>query len=329
MTGFDVLAEPGAMRGLLDAMTDADWPDVDSHPLYGRFIRRLYPTVRPESRRDLSFAVLAGAAPRLVVPCTAGDGLLSCFGLPITFIFRADVGTDERHALAARAFEHIALAAPAAGAEHALLRGGAPSAPFPAVDAEAEARGAERIEVAHAIVDLTKSDDDLWRGVRKSFRQNVRWGRGHIRLAHVNESAFDAAACETYALFHAKVSGRVVHGPAYWAVIWEEIRAGRAELTLGRFDDGALVAGNIVTFAGRTAYYASGVYDRERFDKPLGHGPLYDSILRTRAKGATRFDLGEIPTPEQGANDKEVAIGHFKKGFTDTLETTVRWRWRP
>jgi len=76
--------------------------------------------------------------------------------------------------------------------------------------------------------------------------------------------------------------------------------------------------------AGSTTYYTSGVYEREMFDKPLGHFPVFDAILRAGERGTRVFDLGEI-FPAGAAEEKEVQIGFFKKGFTSTFQLRTHW----
>ena len=81
----------------------------------------------------------------------------------------------------------------------------------------------------------------------------------------------------------------------------------------------------MVADAGGTAYYASGVYDRSRFDKPLGHFPVFDAMIRAGGRGVARFDLGEIVPRTADADDKEVQIGFFKKGFTADFALINIW----
>ncbi|MEK7246395.1 MAG: hypothetical protein AAB223_10300, partial [Pseudomonadota bacterium] len=71
--------------------------------------------------------------------------------------------------------------------------------------------------------------------------------------------------------------------------------------------------------------YASGVYDRDRFEKPLGHWPVFDALVRAGRRGILRYDLGEVH-PRGAASDKEVQIGFFKKGFTERIVIWFEWQ---
>ena len=100
--------------------------------------------------------------------------------------------------------------------------------------------------------------------------------------------------------------------------------SGQAELMLGWLEDGSLVSGSIVVGTGETAYYASGVYARDQFDKPLGHWPLWRAMLRAQELGYRWFDAGENPDRWHGT-DKEISIAFFKRGFSSRRILRMRW----
>jgi hypothetical protein len=109
--------------------------------------------------------------------------------------------------------------------------------------------------------------------------------------------------------------------------MFDWIAAGRGELVLG-FLSGELVTGTMAVDGNAATYYASGVYDRDRFDLPLGHWPLWLSMTRSAERGMQTFDLGDLPLPN-AASPKEVAIGYFKRGFATTIATGIVWSWMP
>jgi hypothetical protein len=63
---------------------------------------------------------------------------------------------------------------------------------------------------------------------------------------------------------------------------------------------------------------------RERFEHPLAHWPLFDAILRAKARGLEWFDIGELRHRDD-ASDKEASIGFFKRGFTSRIEARTVW----
>jgi hypothetical protein len=298
------------------------FPQWDAHPLRGDFAARLYPTVAP-AHEDVSFQVAGPAGAVVRVRATKGPEQVSFWGLPAVLAWKA--GAEPRHvrdALGA-ALDHLTATAKACGASRLVIGTNAAEAcdPLSALLAD---RGAEGTISASAMADLTLSAEALRADIRDSYRSLTNWGSRNLRLAFVNASNPERALFDLFPDFHARIAGGRRRGEEYWQVYWEEITAGKAEMALGFLEDGTLAAGSIVVWAGGTAYYASGVYDRDKFDKPLGHWPLWNTILRARDMGLTRFDLGEIPARGK-AEEKEISIAFFKRGFTSGRSLRIRW----
>ena len=160
-----------------------------------------------------------------------------------------------------------------------------------------------------ASADLSLSEVALRRDLRRSYRSLINWGQRNLALVHGPDLIF------IYADFHAKVAGREVYDRAYWADLASRFR-NAGDLTLGyAVGQADPVAGLVVVDEGDTALYWSAVNDRDKFDKPMGHWPVFDAMLRAKARGMRYFDLGEFY--EKGTVDeKTYGIGFFKKGFT-------------
>jgi hypothetical protein len=176
------------------------------------------------------------------------------------------------------------------------------------------AEGATQALELRAEMDLSLDETALFDDLRKGHRQQVRWGEKNLTFSTVDQANPDRNAFEAYRLFHAEVAGRVTRGSESWDAMFASVAAGRGDLVFAHID-GQLVSGTLVLDGGDTAYYASGVYHRDHFDKPLGHASLFRAALRAKARGRTRFDVGEVPLA--GVSEKEIRIGFFKRGFTN------------
>ena len=314
----------------LEAITAGVDPELfpmwNAHPLFGDFSRRLLPCVEKLADRHAvnTFAVMRGDDIHLLAACTASDEGASNYGLPIVLAPRHGLGGKQLKQAIAQAIEHIvALAGQTKGRKTLIM--GAPTGQEPgAIDNACIGRLAAPTVRIHGIVDVADGEPAIHRNLRKSFRSLVNWGRDHLDMRYLNANNPDRDLLNDYAEFHAHISGGHAHSPAYWDVIWDEALSGRGELSLGYLQDGTLASGTFSTQAATTAYYTSGVYDREKFDLPLGHFPLFDAMVRAAQRGAGRFDLGEI-VPLGAASSKEAQIGFFKKGFAERCELTLTW----
>ena len=300
------------------------FPERQAHPAYGDFARVYYPVVFGDSVRECSFAVSEADAPVLLVQCSARGGVLSHFGFPVRFAFRAGLGGSDMQKSAKAAFRHIADSAERWGVTEAQVSGGAQQGLLTSIDRACLDRGGQPRLRMRAEADLDLGEDALRRDVRESYRSLINWGRRNLRLVYVNAGNPDRGLMDDLADFHARTAGRVVHGEAVWMTLFARIAAGGGEMSMGYSQDGELVSATMVIDEADTALYFLAVYDRERFDKPMGHWPLFDAMLRAKARGRRRFDLGEFF--QQGAVDsKEYNIGFFKKGFTSRQVTEVVW----
>jgi hypothetical protein len=174
-----------------------------------------------------------------------------------------------------------------------------------------------------ALADLVDGEAGLRRGLRKSYRSLVNWGRRNLHIEIVDAARPDQARFEAYRAFHREVAGHVTRSAESWDASFRLVAEGWGELVLGYLGDD-LVAGTLVADGTASSYYASGVYDRARFDKPMAHWPLWLAMTRSMERGRRVFELGDVPA-EGEASAKEVAIGHFKRGFATRLVTRLVW----
>jgi hypothetical protein len=296
---------------------------VDRHPIMGGFGRRYYPAVAAGSQRDLAFAVMAGDEPLAYAPATTDGERLGFHGMPLR-LFLADGGDEAALARAAdAAVAHLAALVATAAPGGFTLEAEA-SRVLDAVGEACLRHGCTAALKLRAAVDLTLGEEARRAALRRSSRALVNWGRRTIALRYVNRAAPDRSAFSSYREFHRRVAGRVTRPDASWEAMFDWIAAGGGELALGHLEDGTLVSATLVVDGTEAAYYASGVYDRERFDKPMAHWPLWDAIGRARERGMAMVDLGEVPLPGS-TTEKEAAIGYFKRGFATALTTAIVW----
>ena len=153
----------------------------------------------------------------------------------------------------------------------------------------------------------------------------INWGRRNLSIHCVNKETPNRALFDRYREFHAEVAGRITRPEQSWNVMYEWIALGGGELILAFLED-RLVAGSMFIDGKETLIYASGVYDRAEFDKPLAHYPVWLGIERAHARGIKILELGDIPI-RGDKSEKEYQIGYFKRGFATHIDTQRVWRW--
>lgn len=307
-----------------------DFPDHFSQASFGLpFVQtgvKYYESMQPGGVADLSFAIVDDAGPLAIAGCDAGvPGKLTRFGSPLEIWWRDGLDPMARRRLTRDLIGELTRAIGAAGMESAWLRTNDRLDPDGALAGRLADMGAEWALALRAVMDLSWSDDALLDDMRKGHRQQVRWGRDHLAMETVDAQAPDRLRFDRYRALHAEVAGRVTRGDASWDAMFELIAAGEGDLLLASLN-GELVGGTLILDGGGTAYYASGAYKREHFDKPLSHYPVYLAAQRARERGQRRFDVGEsVGGGIDMSDEKQRSIGRFKSGFAGGADASILW----
>lgn len=316
-----------------DARTDFDawradpaFAGVEAHPVYGGFGRDYYPAVFQANRVDESFAVLDGSQPVALISCSAGSGEVDYFGFPIRCFLR-DGGQEWPGTAIDLIFEQLDKLATQYQAARVTVGDDASLGMLSAIGKQCLNRRAHGALRLTGLIDL-KDEAAMKRDVRKSYHSLINWGGRNLQTKIVDAANPDREMFARYQEFHRAVAGRVTRPQESWDAMFDWIARGRGELILGFLADGELVTGTLAVDGTSASFYASGVYDRDRFDLPLAHWPLWQAILRSAGRGMQQFDLGDVPLAD-AATAKEVSIGYFKRGFATRIATWIAWSWNP
>ncbi len=292
---------------------------IDNHPLSGAFSRKYYPLVFGGDRRDATFAVIKDGKPELIALCSVGADTVDYFGQPVAF-FGDVTASEDPNSSVEKAFDHLAALA---GLHRNISISDTAGEQATSVGTACYERGFLARRNFRGLCNLSVGEAGLRAALRRRYRPMVNWGRKNLRMSFVNASNPDHSAFEQYQAFHARIAGRRTRPQDTWDAMFGWIAGGNGELVLGYLGEN-LVAGTMVVDGRTTACYASGVYDREHFDKPLGHWPMHTAIVRSAGRGLKWFDIGDIPT-EGTVNMKEYNIGQFKKGFVTEISAWTNW----
>lgn len=284
----------------------------DCHPVFGDFGKAFYPAVYGSEYEDISREM-----PNVSILATIRAGKIDYFGFPVQLLLSDECTYDD--VVGALQYLESQQAACIRISDYGDENEGDPGL----LASACNARGYSAASVIGAYCDLTKGEAYLHSAVRKSYRSLINWGRKNLSVKFVDKETPDRHAFRQYQDFHRQVAGRTTRTQASWDMMFEIIAGGFGELALGFLADGCLVSGTMVIDGKRISYYASGVYDRERFEKPMGHWLLYQSILRSRSRGREWFDLA---MPYETQTQKESAIGFFKRGFATHVMSHTVWK---
>jgi len=284
-----------------------------------------YSTLISPAYRDVSFAIIDETGPLAIIQCDIDNGgPIGRFGMPIEIWQRGEPApAQDRQFVREMMGELQRLALDLKSP--ILIRTSSGLDPGGFLAARLADMGGEPIASVRAVLDLSRSDEELLKAMHKGHRQDIRWGADHLTMRLVDKANPDEALFDAYRLLHADVSGRVTRPMESWQAMFGLIAGGEGDLLLAYLDR-ELVGGTLVLDGGDRAYYASGANRRERFDKGISHYPLFLACIRARSRGRRLFDVGETRGGSIDRNDlKQIAIGRFKSGFTDSADTSFIW----
>ncbi|ROQ22602.1 acetyltransferase (GNAT) family protein [Gallaecimonas pentaromativorans] len=299
-------------------LTDAHWPALSRLPncsaLWSPCHREYYRQYFQRPFVDHSLAVVHQGELAGVLLATLDDRQLGFFGGPARLLIAPGLAE-------ARKLEAERLLTKAFSAEF-MDKASVLSYQFPAKVPDGIATAlldAGATTAVHFEQEIALGDDDvLWSGVRKSYRQGVRWGQQNLELRLVDATNLDVSDMERFRLFHERVAGRATRSLSSWQAQQKLIADNEAFAVFASLD-GQLVAASLFLCGASRAYYGVGVYDRDRFNLPISHYPLYAGLQRARERGCTVMDMGPIAFAGDG-DPKLAQIGLFKRGFGGDLQ---------
>ena len=187
---------------------------------------------------------------------------------------------------------------------------------------QAHRAGAETTAIRHEMyVDLEPGMDEIRSGWRKSYRPLVTAGLRAWSVHLVDAQNATDETWETFRQLHCRVAGRETRPRETWHLQWRMIVDGEALLIWLADADGRMVGGGFFQLTDSEALYSVAAYDRDLFDKPLGHVVQARAIEEFKRRGLAWLKLGELKFAgdRDEPSAKELSIGAFKQGFASHL----------
>jgi|SRR5712664_2940700 len=174
------------------------------------------------------------------------------------------------------------------------------------------------------VIDLTKSEEEIRRAVRRRYKPHINWGEKNLSLVIYDHSNITAEIFEQFRLLHVAVAGRETRSAESWQVQLRQIMENQAFAITGRLGE-QLVTAALFLHSPIYCYYGVGASIREMFDKPLSHAVIWRSILEAKRRGCRFYEMGELVDLYSDAfTEKEKNIADFKRGFGGGAQVQLR-----
>lgn len=172
--------------------------------------------------------------------------------------------------------------------------------------------------ISSQLVNLTKSRDELWMDLRKSYKALINKGSKTYEVVIMDNNNADFEFHETYRKLHFKAAGRVTRPMETFNLQFEMLKRDESML-LGIRYQGQFVSCSYFMHNSRTAYYSSEADDPE-VEVPVTYGPLsqWSAIEYYKGRGLEYMELDNQqfgPQVFDHPSPKDLSISMFKRGF--------------
>ncbi len=180
-------------------------------------------------------------------------------------------------------------------------------------------RGAA-VALEHDIfVDLSLDLAAIKTNMRKSYKALITSGRklGQVGvLDHEQEDIW-----REFRMLHLAAAGRVTRSDESWELQNRALCNGNAFLVYLRDQSSRMIGGAFFNVTRNEGYYTAGAYDREMFDKPIGHVIQFQAIEEMKRRGQRWYYIGVRPyaSDRPPPTEKRTAIAQFQEGFATHL----------
>jgi hypothetical protein len=185
-------------------------------------------------------------------------------------------------------------------------------------------RGLSAVPVYKQVIDLTESEEELHRAIRRSNKSQINWGERTLTLTTYDHANVTLDTLERFRLLHLDVAGRQTRSVDSWQLQLRQIMENQAFMITGELD-GNLVTASLFLHSAIYCYAGVGASVRAMFDKPLSHAVIWRSVLEAKRRGCRLYDLGErVDLHPKGFSEKERSIADFKRGFGGVVQVQLR-----
>jgi len=166
-------------------------------------------------------------------------------------------------------------------------------------------------------VDLTLSENDLWKSLRKSYKSLINSALKQIVFKNeIDEKDF--ILCKN---FHHIIAGRKTRSDETWKLQYESIQKGESKILMAFDCEKDFLGFSLFNIGDYTVSYSVGVYDRDRFKNlAISHALIWKSILYFKESYKELY-LGNSSYKKEIIDKKLKNINYFKMGFCNKIHT--------
>ena len=164
-------------------------------------------------------------------------------------------------------------------------------------------------------VDLNLELNEIKSNLRNSYKSLINSGEKLWKINILDKP--DRFVWNEFKQLHLYVSGKRTRSDKTWELQFESLTNKTSILIYLQDSMNKMIGGGLFEFSKDEAIYSVGAYDRNLFDKPLGHIVQFRAIQEFKKRNLKWYKIGirhyinDFNLP----SNKEISIGEFKEGF--------------
>jgi FemAB family protein len=164
-------------------------------------------------------------------------------------------------------------------------------------------------------VNLNLELNEIKSNFRTSYKSLINSGEKLWKVKILDKP--DRFIWNEFKQLHFCVSGKKTRSDETWDLQFESVKNNTSILIYLQDSMNKMVGAGLFDFSKDEAIYAVGAYNRDLFDKPLGHIVQFHAIQELKKRNLKWYKIGirHYVNDFNSPSTKEVSIGEFKEGF--------------
>jgi FemAB family protein len=165
------------------------------------------------------------------------------------------------------------------------------------------------------LVNLNLELNEIKSNFRTSYKSLINSGEKLWNVKILDKP--DRFIWNEFKQLHLCVSGKKTRSDETWELQFESVKNNTSILIYLQDSMNKMVGAGLFDFSKDEAIYAVGAYNRNLFDKPLGHIVQFHAIQELKKRNLKWYKIGirHYVNDFNSPSTKEISIGEFKEGF--------------
>jgi hypothetical protein len=177
--------------------------------------------------------------------------------------------------------------------------------------------GFQDISLNTVVVDLEKSESNLWKELSENHRRSINKGRKHLNIKIFDKKNITEKIFDSFKSYYFKSAGKVTRPETTFQLLYYYLTHDMAIMGQALYRDRP-VGYSVAVYYKNEAYYLMGANEKNFTQCPIAHVIHWEIMRYLKERGISHYEMGIQqfgPCIHDQPSTKEMAISRFKRGF--------------